>query len=64
MAISKSMANLPEIDALDHHRGPFVAMDASNCLEDVLDIAMAEVFAFHGRDGSDVYSPLASLSIF
>lgn len=43
-----------EVDALDHHGRPLVALEAGNSLEHVLDVAMAPVLALNGGDARDV----------
>lgn len=39
-----------EVYALDHGRGPFVAVDECDRLEHIFDVAMAPVLAFDGGD--------------
>lgn len=46
---------VPEINALDHCRGPFVAFETDDCFEHVFDVAMAPVLALDGGDGGDIW---------
>lgn len=39
-----------EIDPVDHQRVPFMAVDTSDLLYDIFDIAMAPVLSLDGRD--------------
>ena len=43
-----------EVYSLDHGRGPFVAVDECQRLENIFDVAMAPVLAFDSRDRCDV----------
>ena len=48
------MMFIPKVYSLDHHGGPLVPLDTSNCLEDILDVSMTPVLTLNGRDRSDV----------
>lgn len=51
VAVKDSLISQPvsKVDPFNHHRGPLVTLDEGNRLENVLDIAMAPIFAFNGR---------------
>lgn len=55
-AVKDSLIAQPvsKVDAFDHHRGPLVALDEGDGLEHILDIAMAPILAFNGRNGRDI----------
>jgi hypothetical protein len=46
---------ISKVDTLDHARSPFVALDESERLDSVFDIAMAPILALDGRYRSDIY---------
>ena len=45
---------VPKIDPFDHHRGPFMALEARHRPENILDVSMTPVLAFYRGDGGDV----------
>ena len=45
-----------EVDARDHHSGPFLAVDEGQSLEHVFDVAMSPVVALDLGDGGNIAS--------
>lgn len=52
---SSPVKYLPKVYSLDHHRAPFMMLDATNLLEQVLDVSMPPIPALDCRNGSNVW---------
>lgn len=45
---------VPEVDSLDHHRVPFVVLDAGDLLEQIFNVAVSPIPTFNGRDRGNI----------